>query len=65
MTGIRRKYLSLKEAAEYTGISVSELHRNIKKGKLHAYRPSQRLIRVSLLDLEEFMNKKYRRRGIE
>lgn len=46
------QYLSLPEAAEYVGQSVTTLRRRIAVGTLPTYRFGPRSIRVRLADLE-------------
>lgn len=49
---IARKNLSLKEAAEWHGVSERTLRRRIAEGRLPAYRVGPRTIRVRAEDVE-------------
>lgn len=49
---IARKNLSLKEAAEWYGVSERTLRRRIAEGRLPAYRLGPRTIRVRAEDVE-------------
>lgn len=49
----QRKNLTLKQAAEWYGVSERTLRRRISEGRLRAYRVGPRSIRVSVEDLDE------------
>ncbi len=49
---LSRKNLSLKQAAEWYGVSERTLRRRIAEGRLRAYRVGPRCIRVSVADME-------------
>lgn len=52
-SAIERKNLTLKQAAEWYGVSERTLRRRIAEGSLRAYRVGPRSIRVSVEDLNE------------
>lgn len=52
---VSRKNLSLKEAAEWCGISERTLRRRIAEGNLPAYRLGPRYIRVRSEDIEALL----------
>jgi excisionase family DNA binding protein len=49
------KLLSKKQAAEYIGCSCRYLERAIVSGRLRALKPTAKLLRIRLGDLEAFM----------
>ena len=49
---IERKNMSLKQAAEWYGVSERTLRRRVAEGYLRAYRVGPRSIRVSVEDLD-------------
>lgn len=49
---VERKNMTLKEAADWYGVSERTLRRRIAEGKLRAYRVGPRTIRVSVEDLD-------------
>lgn len=51
-TVIERRNLTLKQAAEWYGVSERTLRRRISEGRLKAYRVGPRSIRVSVADVE-------------
>lgn len=50
-----RRWASLKEAAEYLGVTVATIRQMITDGKLRGYRANQRLYRVDLNELDAAM----------
>lgn len=51
----RRRFESLAEAAERTGLSVRTLRRRIAEGALTAYRSGPRVIRLNPEDVDRIM----------
>lgn len=49
---VERKNMTLREAADWYGLSERTLRRRIAEGKLRAYRVGPRSIRVSVEDLD-------------
>jgi excisionase family DNA binding protein len=49
---VERKNITLKQAAQWYGVSERTLRRRIAEGRLRAYRVGPRSIRVSVEDLE-------------
>ena len=48
-------YMSKPQAAKYLGVSVLYIEEQIKKGKLRAFKPSYRILRVHVKDLDGLM----------
>lgn len=51
----RRRFESLTEAADRTGLSVRTMRRRIASGELAAYRSGRRIIRVRPEDVDRLM----------
>ncbi len=52
---VKPQYLSVNDAADYTGVSTSTIRRYIENGRLRAYRMGQRLVKVQQADLDALM----------
>lgn len=48
---VQQRYLSLKEAADWYGVSERTLRRRVSEGRLRAYRVGPRSIRVRSTDV--------------
>jgi len=51
---INPRWLGLRDAAAYTGLSVPTLRKLIREGRLKAYRPTRR-INLNIGDLDRLM----------
>ncbi|MGB3593294.1 MAG: helix-turn-helix domain-containing protein [Ornithinimicrobium sp.] len=56
-TSTRRRFESLSEAAERTGLSTYTLRRRIADGRLPAYRSGSRIIRVDPADVDNLLTR--------
>ncbi|AXH96027.1 helix-turn-helix domain-containing protein [Ornithinimicrobium avium] len=56
-TTTKRRFESLSEAAERTGLSTYTLRRRIAEGKLPAYRSGRRVIRVEPDDVDKLLTR--------
>ena len=54
MQEVTPRWLSLQDAATYTGLSVSALRNMIRDGQLRASRPSRRII-LDIRELDKMM----------
>lgn len=54
------RWVTVKDAAKYLGVSDKTVRRYIKAGKLPAARLSSRLTRISMDDLDEFISRSMR-----
>lgn len=52
----RTRYLSLQDVANELGVSDRTVRRYIADGKLSAFRPSQRTIRIDPAELDRFIS---------
>jgi excisionase family DNA binding protein len=51
-----RRWLSIREAAEYTGFSTRGIRQHIANGNLPAYLPrGSRVLRIDMRDLEDWL----------
>ncbi|MCG7593729.1 AlpA family transcriptional regulator [Mycobacterium sp. PSTR-4-N] len=50
-----RRYASLKDAAEYVGVTTRTIRTWISEGLITGYRINQRLVRVDLNELDQAM----------
>ncbi|MEW5810893.1 MAG: helix-turn-helix domain-containing protein [Actinomycetota bacterium] len=50
-----RRYASLKDAAEYSGVTMRTIRNWISEGLITGYRINQRLVRVDLNELDQAM----------
>jgi len=53
---MNKKYLNKQESANYLSISLSVLDKEIESGNLKFSRLGDRTFRISLIDLDRFMN---------
>lgn len=51
-----RTLISIQQAANHVGVHTKTIRRWIADGKLTSYRPSARVIRLDLAELEELIN---------
>lgn len=51
-----RTFISIQDAAEMVGVSVKTIRRWIAHGKLTAYRPSARVIRLDAAEVDAMMD---------
>ena len=54
-TSTGRRYESLAEAAERTGLSTRTLRRRIAEGSLRAYRVGPRILRLDPIEVDQLM----------
>jgi excisionase family DNA binding protein len=54
-TTVRRRYVSIGEAAEYLGVTTRTIRQMIADGRLTGYRSGPRLIRLDLNDVDAAM----------
>jgi excisionase family DNA binding protein len=50
-----RRFVSQEEAAEYLGLDVRTIRRQIAAGKLHGYRFGNKIIRIDLHEVEQLL----------
>lgn len=55
MPSTKRRYAPLKEASEYSRLSVKTLRRYIVDGRLTGYRADPKLIRIDLNELDKLI----------
>lgn len=50
---VRRRYITMAEAVEYTGLSARTLRTYVANGRLTGYRVGPRALRLSLAEVED------------
>ena len=57
LEGVEQRWMTIRQAAIYTGLSTKTVHRKIASGELPAYFCGRRIVRVLREDLDKLMKR--------